>query len=414
MKLEKHRVVITGIGAVTPLGNQVEELWKNLLAGKSGITKISHFDASSFLSQIAGEVKNFNPEPIIEKKDIRRLDIFSQYAIIATQQAFQDSQLNIDNEDSSRCDVILGSGIGGLHEIESQWEVMKEKGARRISPFAVAKLMSNAMSAEISIRYGFHGESFSTGAACSSSAQAIALAYKAIQYGDSDIVITGGSEAIVTPLAVAGFCAVRALSQRNDEPEKASRPFDQNRDGFVIGEGAGILILEEMEHAQKRGAKIYAELKGVGCTSDAFHITQPHPEGTFAANAMTKAIQNAKLNPDDINYINAHGTSTAQNDKTETLAIHKTFKEHAYKLAISSSKSMIGHLVGAAGAVEAIITALSIYNNVAHPTINLDTPDPDCNLDYIPNTAREMNISYALSNSFGFGGHNVSLLMAKV
>jgi 3-oxoacyl-[acyl-carrier-protein] synthase II len=412
--VEKRRVVVTGIGTISPLGNKISDLWENLLTGKSGIAKITKFNASDLICQIAGEVKNFDPEPIIQKKDVRRLDIFSQYAILATEEAIQDSQFNIEQEDPTKCGVILGTGIGGLHEMESQFSIIQEKGGRRISPLAVAKLMGNAMVAEISIRYGLNGTSFVTSSACSSSAHAIAQAFRTIQYGEADVVITGGSETIVTYLGIAGFCAVRALSQRNDEPEKASRPFDKNRDGFVMGEGAGILILEEREHALQRNAKIYAELKGVACTSDAFHITQPHEDGKYATLAMTKALQDAQLNPDQIQYINAHGTSTYHNDRIETLAIHKAFGEHATKLAISSSKSMIGHLVGAAGAVEAIVTCLSIYYSKAHPTINLETPDPECDLDYIPNTAREFPIDNALSNSFGFGGHNVSLAFSSI
>lgn len=406
----KRRVAITGLGAITSLGSEVEDIWKNLLTKKSGISPITKFDTSAYSTQIAGEIKNFDPSCFISKKDLYRLDIFSQYALFAAEKAIQDTQFSLDKEDLTKFGVILGSGMGGINEIESQADVMKEKGPRRVSAFSVPRLMINAIAAEISIKYGFLGPNFITASACSSSAHAIGQALRAIQYNEADVVITGGSEAVITPLSIAGFCSARALSQRNHDPEKASRPFDKNRDGFVMGEGSAILVLEEMERAKARGAKIYAEIKGFGTTADAYHITQPSPEGEGAKRVIEIALKDAQICKEDVHYINAHGTSTQQNDKIETLAIKKVFQERAYHIPISSTKSMLGHLLGAAGAVEAMVTAMSILKQQIHPTANYETPDPECDLDYVPETAREIRLGCAISNSFGFGGHNVCLV----
>lgn len=409
----KRRAVITGLGAVTSLGSNLTEIWQNLLAKKSGISKITRFPAENHLCQIAGEIKNFDPGSIISKRDIHRLDLVSQYALVAAVKAVEESGLDATKEDLAKIGVILGCGMGGMTEVEEQEEVIRQKGPRRVTPFFVPKIMINALSAEISIKYGFRGPNFITASACSSSAQAIAQALRAIQYEEADVVVTGGAEAVITPLSIAGFCAARALSQRNDEPEKASRPFDKNRDGFVMGEGAAILIVEEREHALKRGAKIYGEVKGFGSTADAFHITSPSPGGEGAAKAMENALKDAGIPQEAVNYINAHGTSTLQNDKIETLAIKQVFGERAKSIPISSTKSMLGHLLGGAGAIEALVTVMSIFQGEIHPTANYETPDEDCDLDYVPGDARATKVEYALSNSFGFGGHNVCLAFGK-
>ncbi len=411
---EKRRAVITGLGAVASLGTEIPALWQNLLQKKSGIGLISKFNASDYTCQIAGEVKNFDPTGIIDAKDLRRLDLFSQYALVAASNALKDANFELAKEDMTRFGVILGSGMGGMTEVEAQQIVIREKGPRRVSPFFIPKVMINAISAEVSIRYGFQGVNFVTSSACSSSGHAIGQALRTIQYGDADVIVTGGSEAIITPLSIAGFCSIRAMSQRNDAPEKASRPFDKDRDGFVMGEGSGILILEEYEHAKKRGAKIYAELRGYGANGDAFHITAPSATGEGAMRVMKLALQDGCVNPEEIQYINAHGTSTLPNDKIETLAIKKLFESHSYKIPISSTKSMLGHLLGAAGAIEAVVTALTVSNNQIHATANYETKDPECDLDYVGGDAREVVVKYALSNSFGFGGHNVCLLFAKL
>ncbi len=409
----KRRAVITGLGAVTCLGPTVKTNWDRLLAKQSGISTISKFNAAEYACQIAGEIKNFDTTGYIEANDVRRYDLFTQYALVAASDAIQDAGFELAKEDLTKFGVILGSGMGGMTEVEAQEIVIREKGPRRVSPFFVPKLMINAIGAEISIRYGFQGPNFITASACASSAHAIAQALRAIQYGEADVMITGGSEAVITPLSIAGFCSARALSCRNDAPDKASRPFDKERDGFVMGEGSAILILEELEHALRRGAKIYAELLGFGATADAFHITQPSATGDGAIRAMKAALQDGKVNATDISYINAHGTSTIPNDKIETLAIKTLFQEKAYAIPISSTKSMIGHLLGAAGAIEAVVTALSVFHNQIHATANYENKDPECDLDYVGGDARQINVQYALSNSFGFGGHNVCLLFAK-
>lgn len=411
--MSKRRVVITGVGAVCSLGYEIQEIWQKLLNKESGVSQITKFNPEKFMTQIAAEVKTF-PTDCIEARDLRRLDLFSQYALVAANKAIKDAKLEIKEGEEERVGVILGSGMGGMTEVQAQQNVIKEKGPRRIPPYFVPKLMINAASAEICIRHGFKGVSYTTSSACSSSAHAIGNALKSIQYDEMDIVISGGSEAVITELAIAGFASARALSKRNDEPEKACRPFDKTRDGFVMGEGSGILVLEEYERAKARGAHIYAELIGVGWNTDAHHITQPSPEGIGALKAMELALKNANINPDMIDYINAHGTSTPQNDKTETKAIKSLLGEKAYKIPISSSKSMIGHMLGAAGGMEAIITAKSIDEQTVHATANYETPDPECDLDYVVSDARKTEINYALSNSFGFGGHNVCLVFAKI
>ena len=412
--MNKRRIVITGLGAVTSLGCDVDQIWQNLLDKKSGITKITKFDASKFASQIAGEVKNFDPSIYVNKMDLRRLDLFSQYAIFAAEKAMRNSNIELSREDLTKFGTILGSGMGGVTEIAKSEDIIRTKGPRRISPFFVPKIMINAISAQISMRFGLKGPSFVTAAACSSSGIAIEQAYKAIKYEEADIMITGGSEAVIIPLSIAGFCSARALSKRNDSPQTASRPFDKERDGFVIGEGSGILVLEEFERAKKRGANIYGELKGVASNSDAYHITQPSQDAEGVINCMKAALKNAKIDPQQITYINAHGTSTAQNDKIETLAIKKVFDKYAYNIPISSTKSMIGHSLGATSAIEAIVTVLSIYKNQIHSTANYENFDEECDLDYVPKEAREIKNNYALSNSFAFGGHNVTLVFGKI
>lgn len=409
----KRRVVITGLGVVTPLGTGVQKSWDALIKGVSGISKITHFDPGDLPVHIAGEVKDFNPTDYIEEKEIKKMDRFIHFALAASQMAVDDSELKIDSSNAYRVGVIIGSGIGGLPMIEHYTTVLNERGYRRITPFFIPMSIINLASGRVSIRFGAKGPNSAVVTACSSGSHAIGDAFRIIQRGDADVMIAGGSEAVISPLGVAGFTVMKALSRRNDEPEKASRPFDIDRDGFVMSEGAGIVILEEMGHAIKRGAKIYAEVVGYGMTGDAYHITSPSPDGEGAARCMQLAIEDAGVSPEDVDYINAHGTSTKYNDELETMAIKKVFGEHAYKLAVSSTKSMTGHLLGAAGGVEAVISALSIYNNIVPPTINLDNPDPECDLDYVPHKAREMEVRYALSNSFGFGGTNACLLFKK-
>jgi 3-oxoacyl-[acyl-carrier-protein] synthase II len=409
-----RRVVITGMGTVNPLAVDVQEYWKALLGGKSGIAPIAQFDTAAFKVHFGGEVKGFNPEPLLDSKTARRLDRFSQFAMIASMSAVQDSGLDFKKEDPYRCGTIIGSGIGGLNEFEEQHGRYLKDGPGKISPFVIPKMIANAAAGNVSIHFGLAGPNTAVSTACASAANAITDALRAIQAGYADIMITGGSEAAITPMGLGGFCSARALSSRNDAPALASRPFDKDRDGFVLSEGAGIVIIEELEHARKRGAKIYVELLGAGCTADAHHITAPHPNGAGAAKAMEFALQDAKLNPGDIQYINAHGTSTELGDEAETKAIKQVFGDHAKKLAISSTKSMIGHLLGASGGVELIATALTIKHGVIHPTINYQTPDPGCDLDYVPNTAREMRVRRAISNSFGFGGHNCCLVVGAV
>jgi 3-oxoacyl-[acyl-carrier-protein] synthase II len=409
-----RRAVITGMGTVNSICCDIPGLWRALCAGQSGISKIEQFDTTAFKVHFGGEVKGFNPEPALDARTARRLDRFSQFALIAAIQAVKDSGIDFSKEDIYRCGVILGSGIGGLNEFEEQHGRYRDKGPDRISPFVIPKMIANAAPANISIHFGLCGPNTAVATACASAANAITDAFRAIQWGYADVMVSGGSEAAMTPMGLGGFISAHALSTRNDNPPGASRPFDRDRDGFVLSEGAGVIILEELEHAKRRGAHIIAELLGCGSTADAHNITAPHPEGNGAIRAMEFALKDAHLNPEDIQYINAHGTSTQLGDVAETAAIKKVFGGHARKLAVSSTKSMLGHLLGASGGVELIATAMSIKTGVIHPTINLLNPDPACDLDYVPNTARESRVRRALSNSFGFGGHNCCLLVGAM
>ncbi|SMP05534.1 3-oxoacyl-[acyl-carrier-protein] synthase II [Desulfurobacterium pacificum] len=410
----KRRVVITGLGVVSPAGSNVEKFWENITAGKPCIGKISKFDASEFPVQIAGEVKDFDPLEYFEKKDVRKTDPFIQYAVGAAVQAVKSAGLEDSNVDPERVGVLIGSGIGGLTTLEAQHEILLKKGPRRISPFCVPMEIINMASGIVSIRFGFKGPNISVVTACATGTHAIGEAYRTILYGDADVMIAGGAESCITPLGVAGFAAAKALSTRNDEPEKASRPFEKNRDGFVMGEGAGIVVLEDYEHAKKRGAEILAEVVGYGTSGDAYHMTAPAPNGEGAARAIRNALKDAGLTPEDIDYINAHGTSTKFNDLFETMAIKSVFGDHAYKVKVSSIKSMIGHLLGAAGGVEVISSVLTLKTGIVPPTINYEEPDPECDLDYVPNKAIEMDVKYVLKNSFGFGGTNACLVLKKV
>ena len=409
--MTRRRVVITGMGTVNSLGSEVPEFWRALCAGKSGISQIELFDTSDFKVHFGGEVKNFNPETVIDAKTARRLDRFAQFGQVAAISAMKDSGLDLSKEDPFRCGVIIGSGIGGLMEFEEQHGRYYKGGPGKISPFVIPKMIANGASGNISIHFGLKGPNTAVATACASGANAIGDALRAIQWDYADVMVTGGAEAAMTPMGLGGFISARALSTRNDDPQRASRPFDKDRDGFVLSEGAGVLVIEELERAQRRGATIMAEILGCGCTADAHNITAPHPEGEGAARAMQLALQDARLNPDDIQYINAHGTSTELGDEAETRAIKQVFGPHARKLAISSTKSMLGHLLGASGGVELIACALTIRQGVIHPTINYDTPDPACDLDYVPNNARETRVRRAISNSFGFGGHNCCLVI---
>lgn len=411
--MDKKRVVVTGIGLITPLGIGVEDSWNSIIAGRAGIRRITHFDSSNFPTQIAGEVEGFNPEDYIEPKEIKKMDRFIHFAIATATMAINDSGLKITDGNAEKVGVIVGSGIGGLHAIEHYHSVFLEKGPRRISPFFIPMLVINLASGQISIKFGAKGPNSAVATACATGSHSIGDAYKIIQRGDADAMIAGGTEAVITPLGIGGFNAMKALSTRNDEPGKASRPFDIDRDGFVMGEGSGIVILESLESAMDRGVRIYAEIVGYGMTADAYHITSPAPGGEGAARCMQMTLKDGSVDPSKVDYINAHGTSTKYGDEIETNAIKTVFREHSYKVAISSTKSMIGHLLGAAGGVEAIITVLSIYNDIITPTINLDKPDPECDLDYVPYKSRKMTINYALTNSFGFGGTNACLLFKK-
>jgi 3-oxoacyl-[acyl-carrier-protein] synthase II len=411
--IELHRVVVTGLGVISPLGNDVNEFWQNLLAGKSGIDFITKFDAAEFETKFAGEVKDFQAEDFIDRKEARRMDLFTQYAIAAAEIAIKHSALNLDSLDKERVGVIVSSGIGGMDTFEKQSRILIERGPSRISPFFIPMLISDIAPGYIAIRFGFKGPNFSTVSACASSSHAIGEAFRTIQRGEADVMICGGAEATITPLGVAGFNAMKALSTRNDAPRKASRPFDKNRDGFVMGEGAGIVVLESLEHALKRGAAILGEVAGVGYTADAYHITAPAPGGEGAIRAMRKALDDAGLAPTEIDYINTHGTSTPHGDAAETGAIKSVFGEHAYQLNINSTKSLIGHLLGASGGVEFIVTALTVQENTVHPTINYEEPDPECDLNCTPNEAQKKEVRAAISNSFGFGGHNVSIVVKK-
>ena len=409
-----RRVVITGMGTVNPLATDVPSFWQGLLAGRSGIGKLEQFDTSAFKVRIGGEVKSWNPEKYLDSKTARRMDRYAQFGVVAAIEAVADSGLDFKREDPFRCGVILGSGIGGLNEFEEQHTRFFQGGPGKISPFVIPKMMGNAASANISIHLGLCGVNTAVATACASAANAIADAFHTIQRDEADIMVTGGTEAAITHMGLGGFCSARALSQRNDNPTAASRPFDKERDGFVLSEGAGLIILEDYEHASKRGAYIYAEFLGAGSSADAHNITAPHPEGIGAIRAMQQGLRQARLAPVDIQYINAHGTSTELGDVAETRAVKQVFGDHARNLAISSTKSMVGHLLGASGGVEIIATILSLKNGVVHPTINLDNPDPDCDLDYVPKGAREMRVRFAVSNSFGFGGHNCSLVVGAI
>ncbi|HVB37131.1 MAG TPA: beta-ketoacyl-ACP synthase II [Vicinamibacterales bacterium] len=408
-----RRVVVTGIGLVSSLGVGTEANWQALCAGRSGIGRITRFDAEQFACQIAGEVQGFDPLQFIEKKDVKKMDVFIQYAIAASQFAMDDAGLTITPEAGPRVGVFIASGIGGFTTIEREHKALLEGGPRRISPFFIPSAIINLASGQVSIRFGAKGPNSATCTACSASAHAIGDAYEIIRRGDADAMIAGGSEAAITPMGVGGFAAMRALSTRNDEPQRASRPFDIDRDGFIVGEGSGVVVLETLEQAVQRGARIYAEIVGYGMSADAYHITAPSEDGDGAFRVMRRAIQSAGVEPSAVQYINAHGTSTPHGDRIETLAIRRCFGDHAYRLAVSSTKSMTGHLLGAAGGLEAGITALAVYHQKAPPTVNLDTPDPECDLDYVPARCRTMAIDYALSNSFGFGGTNAALLFRR-
>jgi 3-oxoacyl-[acyl-carrier-protein] synthase II len=406
----QRRVVVTGLGMVTPLGTGVEKNWEAVCAGKSGIGTITKFDATPFASQIAGEVKDFRSEDFMDRQQIRRFDIFIHYALAAARMAVEDSRLTIDSSNRHRVGCLTGTGLGGLAMLEHFKEVLMVKGPGRISPFFIPGIINNMVPGQIAIEFGAQGPNLSIGTACAASCHAVGESFRLIREGMADVMISGGSEAVVTPLAVAGFCSMRALSTRNNEPEKASRPFERDRDGFIIGEGAGILILEEMTRALERGANIYAELVGYGLSGDAYHVSAPDPDGDGAISCMKMAIDYAGMKPEDVDYINAHGTSTKLNDLSENKAIKAVFGEHAYKLAISSTKSMTGHLLGGTGGVESIFSVLTINQGIIPPTINYEIPDPECDLDYIPNKARKANVKVAMTNSFGFGGTNGSLI----
>jgi 3-oxoacyl-[acyl-carrier-protein] synthase II len=410
--MEKRRVVVTGIGAVTPLGNDAESTWKNIVEGVSGIGPVTRLNADEFPAKVAAEVKEFNVENFIDRKDARKMDRFTHYAIAASLMAVKDSALEITDENAPRVGVWIGSGIGGMETFEQQHETFMNRGYRRVSPFFVPMMIPDMATGQVSITLGARGFNSCTVTACATGTNSIGDAFKVIQRGDADVMVTGGAEAPITKMSFAGFCANTALSTNHD-PQKASRPFDKDRDGFVMGEGAGIVVLEELEHALARGAKIYAEIVGYGATGDAYHITAPAPEGEGGARAMKMALDDAGLTPEEVGYINAHGTSTEYNDKYETMAIKTVFGEQAYKLAVSSTKSMTGHLLGAAGGIEAIFTVLALKEGILPPTINLETPDPECDLDYVPNAARRQQVNAAISNSLGFGGHNATIAFRK-
>ncbi|MFN8064496.1 MAG: beta-ketoacyl-ACP synthase II [Vicinamibacterales bacterium] len=411
--MSNRRVVVTGIGLVSSLGIGTDVNWRNLVAGKSGVTRITKFDVSNYAAQIAAEVQGFDPLQWVEKKEVKKMDLFIQYAIAAAQFAMDDSKLQVTDENAADIGAFIGSGIGGFITIEREHIALLDGGPRKISPFFIPSAIINLAAGQVSIRFGAKGPNLATCTACSASAHSVGESFEIIRRGDAIAMIAGGSEAAITPMSVGGFAALRALSTRNDAPDKACRPFDKDRDGFIIGEGAGVVVLEELEHAQRRGAPIYAELVGYGLSGDAYHITAPSEDGDGGRRVMEMAIRKAGIRPDQVDYINAHGTSTPYNDKLETLAIKRAFGDHAYKMAVSSTKSMTGHLLGGAGGLEAGITALAVHHQVAPPTINLDNPDEECDLDYVPHTARPMPIRYALSNSFGFGGTNASLLFKK-
>ena len=409
----KRRVVITGVGLVTAVGIGSQETWEALIQGIGGVGPITRFDTSRHPTKIAAEVKNFDPGRFVEKKDVKKMDTFIHFALGAAEFAVRDAQLSLDDEAGERAGVIIGSGIGGFGTIEREHEILLREGPKRVSPFFIPSSIVNLAAGQVSIRYGAKGPNSAPCTACSAGSHAVGDSFKLIQRGDADVMIAGGSEAAITPLGVGGFSALKALSTRNDDPSRASRPVDGERDGFIVGEGAGIVILEELEYAKKRGAQIYAEVVGYGMSADAYHITAPSTDGDGAIRVMRRTLEDGGVRPDQVDYINAHGTSTPPNDKTETKAIKAVFGDHAYTLSISSTKSMIGHLLGAAGAVEAGVTALTIRHQIVPPTINQEVPDPDCDLDYVPNKARPLKVQYALSNSFGFGGTNACLLFKR-
>jgi 3-oxoacyl-[acyl-carrier-protein] synthase II len=412
--MNKRRVVVTGLGAVTPIGIGVDEYWKSLIEGKNGVSPISKFDTSNFDTKFAAEVKNFYPENYIDKKTIKRLDLFTQYAMATAEMAIKDSELNFDKIDKEKFGVIYGSGIGGMSTLEQQhWIYFSEKSPKKLSPFFVVMMISDMAAGQISIKYGLKGPNYATTSACATSSHAIADAFILIQRGSADLMVCGGSEAAITEMSIGGFNAMKALSTWNDRYLEASRPFDKDRNGFVMGEGAGTVILEEYEHARNRGAKIYAEIGGIGLTGDGYHITAPAPGGEGAVRAMRESIRDAGISINDVDYINAHGTSTPYNDVNETKAIKTLFGEHAYEMVVSSTKSMTGHLLGAAGGIEAIATVLSIKNNLIPPTINLDNPDPECDLNYSAKKTTQKEVKVAISNTFGFGGHNASILFKE-
>jgi len=409
-----QRVVITGMGVMTALGKDLETFWGSLMEGKSGVSLVESFDTSEYSTKIAASIKDFNPEDYMDKKEARRMDRFVQFAVVTSQAALKDAGLVIgDNVDAERIGVYVGSGIGGLMTWEEQHRILLEKGPKRVSPFFIPMMIANMGSGQISMSTGAKGPNSTAVTACATGTHSIGDSFRIIKNGEADVMICGGAEATIAPIGMAGFCALRAMSTRNDEPERASRPFDVDRDGFVMGEGAGVLILESLEHALKRGAHIYAEVVGYGMSADAHHMTDPAPGGEGAARCMKKAINDAGLEPTQIDYINAHGTSTGAGDKSETAAVKSVFGDYAYKLPVSSTKSMTGHLLGAAGGVEAVISALTIKNGMIPPTINLENPDPECDLDYVPNTPRKADVKVAMSNSFGFGGHNATIILKR-
>ncbi len=408
-----RRIVITGLGCVTPIGIGKNEFWKSIKSGKSGVGPITRFDTSDFTSKIAAEVKDFKPEDYLDKKDAKRMDRFTQYAVVAARLAIEDGAIDLEELDKNNIGVILGTGIGGIETFETEHKKLLERGPKRVSPLLIPMMISNMGAAQISMDLGLKGSSMTITTACASATHAIGESFRMIEKGVMDMIVTGGAEASITPVGFAGFCSMKAMSTNNDNPETASRPFDKDRDGFIMGEGAGVIVLEELEHALKRGAKIYGEIVGYGSTSDAYHITQPDPEAMGGTNAMALALEEADIAYRDVGYINAHGTSTYFNDKLETIAIKNIFKEHAKDINISSTKSMTGHLLGAAGGVEAIATTLALKTGIIPPTTNYNNPDPECDLNYTPNKMVERDIEYAISNSLGFGGHNATLLFKK-
>jgi 3-oxoacyl-[acyl-carrier-protein] synthase II len=410
-----RRVVVTGTAVVTALGCELAEFWDRLCAGKSGVGPLKRFDTSDFKVSFGGEIRDFSPEDYldVDGKEVRRLDRFCQFALVAAHKAIEQSGINLDDGDPYRNGVLIGSGIGGLNEIEEQHSKLFDRGPSRVSPLMIPKLMVNAASGNVSVRWGLRGPNSAVATACASATNAIGDAYRLIQYGAADVMVTGGSEAAITPMGLSGFARMNALSTRNNDPERASRPWDKDRDGFVLAEGAGVVILEEFEHAKTRGAHILAEVLGYGVSADATHMTAPDPEGRGAARAMLAAIRDAKLNPEDIDYVNAHGTSTPLGDLAETVAIKTVFNSHALRMAVSSTKSQLGHLLGASGGVEFVVGVLSLQNQVVPPTINLDNPDPACDLDYVPHEARSIKVERVLKNSFGFGGHNACLVLGR-